>query len=90
MREISTSFISLRKAPHQHIKVGFSIHFFPLLHAINFDLLLVNLVICITEQFGLQGPESYLYTSKSGCLDVDGIDDVQDYQDTIVSDWLHY
>lgn len=38
------------------------------------------------EQFGLQGPESYLYTSRSGCLDVDGIDDVQDYQDTIVSD----
>ncbi|KAM3585942.1 class II myosin [Umbelopsis sp. WA50703] len=35
------------------------------------------------EQFGLQGPESYLYTSKSGCLDVDGIDDVQDYQETI-------
>ncbi|CAO3663751.1 unnamed protein product [Umbelopsis ramanniana] len=37
------------------------------------------------EQFGLQGPESYLYTSKSGCLDVDGIDDVQDYQDTITA-----
>ncbi|KAI8584101.1 hypothetical protein K450DRAFT_218149 [Umbelopsis ramanniana AG] len=37
------------------------------------------------EQFGLQGPESYLYTSKSGCLDVDGIDDVQDYNDTITA-----
>ncbi|GAB5592085.1 class II myosin [Umbelopsis nana] len=35
------------------------------------------------EQFGLQGPESYLYTSRSGCLDVDGIDDVQDFQETI-------
>jgi hypothetical protein len=36
------------------------------------------------EQFGLQGPESYLYTSRSGCLDVDGIDDLHDYQETIV------
>ena len=84
MREISTSFISLQKAPHQHIKVGSSIHF-SVLHAIYFDFLFTNLVTFITEQFGLQGPESYLYTSRSGCLDVDGIDDVQDYQDTIVS-----
>ncbi|CAG8462906.1 1750_t:CDS:10 [Ambispora leptoticha] len=35
------------------------------------------------EQFYLQGPESYLYTSRSGCLDVDGIDDMQDFSDTI-------
>ncbi|KAI8075059.1 P-loop containing nucleoside triphosphate hydrolase protein [Gongronella butleri] len=35
------------------------------------------------EQFGLQGPESYLYTSQSKCLDVDGIDDRQDFQQTV-------
>ncbi|CAG8461797.1 11157_t:CDS:10 [Acaulospora colombiana] len=35
------------------------------------------------EQFGIQGPESYLYTSKSQCLDVDGIDDAKDYSDTL-------
>ncbi|CAG8658065.1 4828_t:CDS:10, partial [Gigaspora rosea] len=35
------------------------------------------------EQFGIQGPESYLYTCKSGCLDVDGIDDTKDYSETL-------
>ncbi|CAI2171731.1 17217_t:CDS:10 [Funneliformis geosporum] len=35
------------------------------------------------EQFGIQGPESYLYTSKSNCLDVDGIDDNNDYSETL-------
>ncbi|CAO3623672.1 unnamed protein product [Cunninghamella echinulata] len=35
------------------------------------------------ETFGLQGPESYLYTSKSNCLEVDGIDDVKDFNDTL-------
>jgi myosin-1 len=36
------------------------------------------------EQFGLQGPESFLYTSRSGCLDVPGINDAQDFQETLV------
>ncbi|KAF7724587.1 class II myosin [Apophysomyces ossiformis] len=35
------------------------------------------------ETFGLQGPESYLYTSRSGCLDVDGINDGDDYYETV-------
>lgn len=35
--------------------------------------------------YGIQGPESYLYTSRSGCLDVDGINDVAEYSETIVS-----
>ncbi|GAA5820874.1 hypothetical protein JCM10212_006566, partial [Sporobolomyces blumeae] len=35
------------------------------------------------EQYGLQGPEAYAYTSKSGCLDVAGIDDVVDWQETL-------
>ncbi|EIW86978.1 myosin class I heavy chain [Coniophora puteana RWD-64-598 SS2] len=35
------------------------------------------------EQFGLQGPESYAYTSLSNCLDVQGIDDTADYSETI-------
>lgn len=35
------------------------------------------------EMFGLQGPEAYVYTSASNCLDVSDIDDVEDYQETI-------
>ncbi|CAO3650595.1 unnamed protein product [Cunninghamella echinulata] len=35
------------------------------------------------EQYGLQGPESFLYTSKSKCLNVDGIDDAKDFDDTL-------
>ncbi|KAF9225527.1 myosin class I heavy chain [Gyrodon lividus] len=35
------------------------------------------------EQFGLQGPESYAYTSTSNCLDVQGMNDTEDYADTL-------
>lgn len=35
------------------------------------------------ETFGIQKPETYLYTSKSKCLDVDGIDDLAEFQDTL-------
>ena len=35
------------------------------------------------ESFGLQQPQSYLYTSKSKCYDVDGIDDHADFKDTV-------
>ncbi|KAK7007034.1 microfilament motor [Favolaschia claudopus] len=35
------------------------------------------------EMFGLQGPEAYVYTSQSNCLDVAGIDDIEDYRETI-------
>lgn len=35
------------------------------------------------ESFGIQGPESYLYTSKSKCYNVDGIDDVKDFAETL-------
>lgn len=38
-----------------------------------------------TEEFGLQGPEAYAYTSVSNCLDVDGISDPHDFTETIVS-----
>lgn len=44
---------------------------------IKFDFLL--------EAFGIQGPEAYAYTSLSNCLDVPGIDDVKDFQETLVS-----
>lgn len=33
--------------------------------------------------FGVQTPETYLYTSKSKCFDVDGIDDIADFKETI-------
>ncbi|KAJ3797917.1 P-loop containing nucleoside triphosphate hydrolase protein [Lentinula aff. detonsa] len=38
---------------------------------------------CISEMFGLQGPEAYAYTSLSNCLDVQDIDDNKDFADTI-------
>ena len=38
------------------------------------------------EAFGLQGPEAYSYTSRSGCLDVRSINDVSDFNETLVRD----
>ncbi|KAJ1729673.1 class II myosin [Coemansia biformis] len=35
------------------------------------------------DSYGISGPESYLYTSAAGCLDVPNIDDVKDYADTL-------
>ena len=35
------------------------------------------------EIFGAQQPHSYLYTSKSKCFDVPGIDDAADFKDTL-------
>lgn len=35
------------------------------------------------QQFGLQGPETYIYTSAAKCINVDGIDDGKDFQDTL-------
>ena len=35
------------------------------------------------ELFGVQEPSSYLYTSRSKCLDVSGIDDHADFKETI-------
>ncbi|KAK8162821.1 P-loop containing nucleoside triphosphate hydrolase protein [Phyllosticta citrichinensis] len=35
------------------------------------------------ELFGVQPPQSYTYTSKSQCYDVDGIDDLGDFQEVL-------
>lgn len=35
------------------------------------------------ESFGLQGPEAYAITSRSNCLEVPGIDDVEDWHETL-------
>ncbi|CAK7892866.1 myosin-5 [[Candida] anglica] len=35
------------------------------------------------EQFGIQGPETYVYTSAAQCINVDGVDDQRDLNDTI-------
>ncbi|KAK0387140.1 hypothetical protein NLU13_5453 [Sarocladium strictum] len=35
------------------------------------------------QQYGIQKPETYLYTSRSKCYDVDGIDDLAEFQDTL-------
>jgi myosin-1 len=35
------------------------------------------------QNYGVQTPDTYLYTSRSKCLSVDGIDDLTDFQDTL-------
>ncbi|KDQ12226.1 hypothetical protein BOTBODRAFT_56806 [Botryobasidium botryosum FD-172 SS1] len=35
------------------------------------------------EAYGIQGPETYAYTNASNCLDVPGINDVSDFQETL-------
>ena len=35
------------------------------------------------QMFGIQKPETYVYTSRSKCFDVDGMDDVADFRDTL-------
>jgi myosin-1 len=35
------------------------------------------------ETFGVQQPQSYVYTSRSKCYDVDGIDDHSEFNDTL-------
>lgn len=35
------------------------------------------------EMYGIQKPETYVYTSRSKCFNVDGIDDLADYKDTL-------
>ncbi|KAJ8104152.1 P-loop containing nucleoside triphosphate hydrolase protein [Lipomyces tetrasporus] len=35
------------------------------------------------EQYGVQPPESYVYTSASKCTSVQGIDDLQDFKETV-------
>lgn len=35
------------------------------------------------ESYGIQEPSAYTYTSRAGCLNVDGIDDVSDWKDTL-------
>ncbi|KAK8864643.1 myosin-1 [Kwoniella newhampshirensis] len=35
------------------------------------------------DAFGLQGPEAYAYISRSGCLDVKSINDVNDFHETL-------
>lgn len=35
------------------------------------------------ESFGVQGPQSYVYTSRSKCLDVAGIDDHAEFEETM-------
>lgn len=71
MSEISTFSISLQKELVRSRKVSWRVHF-----ADKADH---------AEAFGLQGPEAYIYTSRSRCLDVRSISDESDFQETLVS-----
>lgn len=35
------------------------------------------------QKYGIQGPETYIYTSAAGCVTVDGVDDSKDFNDTL-------
>ncbi|KAL6451795.1 MYO5 Myosin-5 [Candida maltosa Xu316] len=35
------------------------------------------------QAFGIQGPETYIYTSAAKCINVDGVDDTKDFKDTL-------
>jgi myosin-1 len=48
-----------------------------------FFIVLCSLTL-VTEMFGLQGPEAYAYTSVSNCLEVEGINDTEDFAETLV------
>ncbi|KIO22380.1 hypothetical protein M407DRAFT_28100 [Tulasnella calospora MUT 4182] len=43
----------------------------------------LELMFNAQESFGLQGPEAYAITSRSNCLEVPGIDDVEDWHETL-------
>src|SRR4051794_32282860 len=72
MSGTSTSSISSPKEHPRIIEVGY--------HAQTIGGITLNFNI---ETFGVQKPDSYLYTSKSNCLDVAGIDDLVDFKDTL-------
>lgn len=40
-------------------------------------------MLTFAETFGIQQPQSYVYTSRSKCYDVPGIDDHAEFQDTL-------
>ncbi|CAH6722802.1 myosin-1 [[Candida] jaroonii] len=35
------------------------------------------------QKYGIQGPETYIYTSAAGCVSVDGVNDTKDFQETL-------
>lgn len=37
------------------------------------------------QLYGIQGPETYIYTAASKCIDVDGVDDAKDFKDTLAA-----
>lgn len=76
MSAISTFSINLQRQHLRSIKVS---------GIVRSDDPIFYLLETILGAYGIQGPESYLYTSRSGCLDVDGINDVAEYSETIVS-----
>lgn|SRR6266404_130851 len=74
MSEISTSSISSRKLRPMNSAVCHPV-------LLYWDHRLTRRI----EAFGLQGPEAYAYTSLSNCLQVEGINDNDDFADTLVS-----
>lgn len=93
-RETSTSFTSIAKLPPPTTKVSLGglidhcspsyrqpvLFVDPLLPSSHTYYFYLNFL----EQFGMTGPESFLLTNRSGCLSVDGIDDVHDFNETLV------
>ena len=43
-----------------------------------------SFLVLVLEQLGLTTPDYYYYLNQSGTYEVDGVDDVQEYQETRV------
>jgi hypothetical protein len=80
--ETSTSSTSSLKRRRPKCEVGSLFSSFQLSLLAEADLSR-RCAIPTVENFGIQGPESYVYTSKSGCLDVASIDDKEDFAETL-------
>jgi myosin I len=72
MSVISTFFINLRRQRLRNSEVSAT------------TVLTYNPMNKVVDAFGIQGPEAYSYISLSKCLEVQDIDDVRDFGETMV------
>lgn len=69
--------INFVQVPHRKCKVSYAIVTQSMAPAV-----LLNFTL---DALGITTPDYYFYLNQSGCYDVDGLDDKQDFRDTLVS-----
>ena len=77
MNVISIFSINFVQVPHRKCKVGYSNS-----NTVHGPAVLMHLTL---DALGITTPDYYFYLNQSGCYDVDGTDDKQDFRDTLVS-----